>query len=670
MQLIDCLQQLYNELQDVTIQYKPNKIPKNDNEVFFGNELFSYYQNKLICHFQNDGFESTTEMLYHLEELHLLHNKPFQEYSFFFEDLSLDACLTFIMFYCRHHGVDRKDFPFEWIDYTIRWELDDVKTTGKPFESWGCLHSALAHSFFLLEEQISEDGKMFTIIDESHVTEGLQACIYLAISLMMDQVLPYEIPNSNHIEEYNRALLYLKKEYQKYELSIKQATITQLELPIKNSTKTILVDAFITTENTYIGLLKSFLIHDKERTWLESGFQFFAIYRPELNGTGRDIVIQVAQGQNVHLKDLWIKLEALENKRWGGTRPVDCKWHDQNGKFQTITAPKCKQHVKEHTKVKWSDVVDIIWELYNPAKTIMVNPFLSDGTIGASCRIYECKPIWSKEKHLSAAKWNSLGQQQVLVTSPTMQRYLANCASQFQDGVIPPIYPLPPESSFDFLETPFGYAIVHEHGVFLLDDWNTEPLDLTIYQKEVQNVVEQVELFQMVHEDCTQMMSKVLQWLAHKQTLSNRKLLEINHWISSNKIKIRYTILTTMFSSSDYHLQLFRETLEKRWTLQSRLQELYESISELEQIFENHTNLKTNRLVVLITIFGFPAVLFSGLLELIFENVPSYKWLGVHWTGLLLFIVFSLLGMGALISYLKFSPDPNKKREKNKSFFF
>jgi hypothetical protein len=666
LQLIDCLQQLYNELQDVTIHYEPNKIPSNDHEVFIGNELFSYYQHKFYYHYQNDGFESTTEMLYHLEDLHLLHNKPFQEYSFYFEDLSLDACLTFIMFYCRHHSVDRKEFPFEWIDYTIRWELDDVKTTGKPFESWGCLHSALAHSFFLIEEQINEDGKMSIIIDESNVTEGLQACIYLAISLMMDQVLPYEIPNSDHIEEYNRALLYLKREYQKYELSIKQATITQLELPIKDTTKTMLLDAIITTENTYIGLLKSFLIHDKERTWLESGFQFFAIYRPELSGTGRDIVIQVAAGQNLHLKDLWHKLEALENERWGKHRPMDCHWHDQNGNYQTVTAPKCKYHQKEHSKVQWSDVINAIWELYNPAKSITVNPFLSDGSIGEACRIYECKPVWSKEKFLTAAKWNSLGQQQVLVTSPTLQRYLAICASRTQEDEIPPIYPLPPESSFDFVETPFGYAIVHENGVFLLDDWNTESLKLALYQQEIEHVVEQVTLFQAIHQDSIQMMSKVLTWLKTKQTLSNDKLIEINHWISLNKTKIRYAILTTMFSSSDYHLQIFRETLEKRWTLHSQLQELYESISELEQIIENHTNLKTNRLVVLIAIFGFPAVLFSGLLELIFENVPSYKWLGIHWTGLLLFVVLSLLGIGGLVSYLKYSPTP-KKRQENRS---
>ena len=43
-----------------------------------------------------------------------------------------------------------------------------------------------------------------------------------------------------------------------------------------------------------------------------------------------------------------------------------------------------------------------------------------------------------------------------------------------------------------------------------------------------------------------------------------------------------------MLSSSDYYLQYFRQTVEKRWAIQSQLDELYNTITELEQIIENH----------------------------------------------------------------------------------
>src|SRR5690606_20025479 len=187
-------------------------------------------------------------------------------------------------------------------DYTIRWELGDVKTTGRPFESWGCLHSALAHAYFIVEERIDDDGNAIPVIDDAHVYQGLLACLRLIISLLLENVLPYEIPYLDHLIEFNQATTYLNMEYQKYLIGIKQATITQLELPIIHSDRKILVDAFITTQNTHMGLLKSFLIHDNERTWLKSGFQFFAIHRPELKGTGRDMVIQVDPQTRAHLK--------------------------------------------------------------------------------------------------------------------------------------------------------------------------------------------------------------------------------------------------------------------------------------------------------------------------------------------------------------------------------
>ncbi|SHE88415.1 hypothetical protein SAMN05444392_104120 [Seinonella peptonophila] len=671
MNLTECLQELYYELNHLHIFYETKQMPQSRNQVFFGDEVLAYYTDQLITHAQGDIFESTSEMLYYLDESFFFEDITIKNYEFYFEDLSPDACLSFIIFYCRHRGIPIKDFPYDWIDYSIRWELGDVKTTGKPFESWGCFHSALAHSFYIIEEQMDSYGKIDTIVDPNNVLDGLKACISLAVSLLIENVPPYNLPFLEHIDEFNRALSYLKMEYQKYILRLKKATITQLELPMIDSEKTMLVNAFIITENTYIGLLKSFLIHEEEHSWLQSGFQFFAIHRPELKGTGRDIVIQVDARLKVHLRDLWEMLEDLENERWLGTRPqvkispdrfiATQPWNDRWDTYHTITAPKMIDERTFGSKLEWSDVVGAIWELYNPAKSITVNPFFHDGSIGAPCRIYECKPILSNKKYLTAAKWNSLGQQQILVTSPTMQRYLAVCASgQYQDQV-PPIYPLPSPESFDFLEIPSGFIVIHPEGVFILDDWNNKNLDLTTYRKEMQKIVKRFIAFQEIHRECIMIMNKVQNWLFEGQALSSAKIREINNWLTLNKTKIRHTILTTMFSSNDYYLQLFRDTIEKRWAIQTQLNELYDTVSELEQMVENHTNMKSNRLIVLITIFGFPVMLFSSLFQMIFEDVPSPKWLGVHWVGLFMFIGLSLISIWAINRYLNVSTKSEHK---------
>lgn len=667
MKLKTCLKQLKKHLRHLNIYYKPHKIVKRQNEIFFGRDMLAYYTDQRMELHQGNQYYSTTEMILKREDPIFSTEIPMDDYNFYFEDLSADACLSFIFTYCQYYGVSPEEFPTEWIDYTIRWEIGDVKTTGKPFESWGCLHSALAHAYFIVEEQIDSNGEVVPVIDETNVHQGLMACFRLIIELLLEGVPPYEIPYLDHIEEYNRATMHLNMEYQKYLLGLKKATITQLELPVMRSERKILVDAFITTENTYMGLLKSFLIHDEERTWLKSGFQFFAIHRPELKGTGRDMVIQVDPQTRAHLKDLWERLEQLEKEERNVELDESVQfWNHKNESFAQLVAPKSVDSHYGGSRLDWSTVVSIIWELYNPAKSITVNPFLADGTVDQPCRIYECPPILWGEKTFKAAKWNSLGQQQVLVTSPTLQRYLAVCAANEDRNTIPPIHPLPQKDSFDFIEIPCGYALIHDKGIFILDDWISEELDFPRYTTEVKHLMERLKVFKQIHKECIEMMSNIQTWLNNAETLSGKYLLEANQWITLKKAEIRHTLLKTMLSSSDYYLLTFRQTVEKRWAIQSQLDELYNTITELEQILENHMSLRTNRLIDLITIFGFPLALFSGLFEIIFEGIPSPQWLGINWTGLFLFFILSFISTWGLNRYIRSTSDQTSDDKEEK----
>lgn len=656
MKLQACLKQLKSHLRKLSIIYHPHKIVRKENEIFLGNDMLAYYTDRRIELHQGYQYHSTTDMILKREKPIINTEIPIELYQFYFEDLSPDACLSFILLYCQYYGVSQQEFPSEWIDYTIRWELGDVKTTGRPFESWGCLHSALAHAYFIVEERIDDDGNAIPVIDDAHVYQGLLACLRLIISLLLENVLPYEIPYLDHLIEFNQATTYLNMEYQKYLIGIKQATITQLELPIIHSDRKILVDAFITTQNTHMGLLKSFLIHDNERTWLKSGFQFFAIHRPELKGTGRDMVIQVDPQTRAHLKDLWIKLEQLEKehrKTETESNEQTIFWNHNHELYTRLTAPKTIGAKLDGSKLEWSTVVSAIWELYNPTKTITVNPYLTDGSIDQPCRIYECQPILHGEKTVKAAKWNSLGKQQVLVTSSSLQRYLAVCAANADQSTIPPIHPLPRKDTFDFIEIPCGYALIHDKGIFILDDWNTDELDFPLYMKEIKHLIQRLTTFKRIHRESNEMMENIQNWLHDSKTLSRKYLLEANRWITSKKAEIRHTLLKTMLSSSDYHLQYFRETVEKRWAIQSQLDELYNTITELEHIIENHMRLHTNRLIDLITIFGFPIALFSGLFEIIFQDIASPKWLGINWTGLFIFGFLTLISTWGLSRYMQ-----------------
>lgn len=664
MRLFESLQRLNDRLDTMEIRYEPQRLPQQKNEIYIGEEVFAYYTDQPIL-LEQQTYRSTAKMINRLPTDLFEQQPPAEQVTYYFEDLSPDACLTFILYYCRCQGVISRDFPYEWIDYVERWEWGDVKSTGKPFESWGCLHSALAHAYFIENEQISPEGEIVIAINQNNVIQGLKACLRLAISLLIDFHFPYKVPELDHVEEYNLALRYLKIEYQKYLLSSKRATKIQLELPLRNSSRTVLVDAFINTENTSISLLKSFLLHDEEQTWLKAGFQFFALYQPELLGSGRNIVIQIDSQLNVHLRDLWERLEQLESTRSGGRhRSSKERWINKDGRYQLIISPEIDNDSLEGSKVDWSDVINLIWELYNPASSITVNPYLDKDQIGVACRVYECQPLIDDEKVFLAVKWNSLGQQQGLVTSPTLQRYLTVCLSHRDKQKIPPIYPLPSEKTFDFLEFSFGYGLIHSDGVYLLDDWNNEELAIDLFQREIESLLKRLKSIRGIHQDCKKMIEQVQHWLENDRTLSTRRLAEVNSWISKKKIQIRRVLLETMLSSSDYDVLLFRETVEKHWALHSQLNELYETVSELEQIINNQTGLKTNRLMALITIFGFPVALFSGLFEIIFANLPGPKWFGIHWSSLFLFFGLSLLSIAGLMYYLRRSPSRPEEEQK------
>lgn len=675
MQWKEALNKLLDEWVELKIHYEPLKKTAQYGEVLIGFGEHSEEGGAVFNHKELD-YPSATELIYFSKEHQLLRDIPIHEIHFYLDEFSPDSCLAIILFYCLHQGA-KPEQPFEeWVEYVGRWEQGDMKTTGEPFESWGCLHSALAHSQLSVAET-SNYGERFTVSYESESSlGGFYSCINLAASMLYEDIDPYEVPELDYIEEYNRAIMYLRLEYQKYLQAVKQATIVQLELPMTDSRRTLLVDALIITGNIYIGLLQSFLLHDKERTWLKSGFGFMAIHRPELKGTGKDMVITVDPHLHVHLSDLWFKLEELENERWGDQRPTDSPrfpdrspanepWYDDRGRYQLLTAPRRIGNCFG-SKLEWADVVAAIWELYNPAESMLVSPYMEDGNLGPPCRIYECSPVLrdeSYQKQFVAVKWDSLGNQQTLVNSPSMKRYLAVCAIQSGSGHTPPIHPLPSQHSFDFIELSCGFAVIHTNGILILDDWNNENLDLDLYKNEVANLLKRLDKFQRIHADVRKQLLEIRSRLRAAKPLSGRELSMLTYWTAKQKLEIRNTLLTTMPASIDYYLIQFRETVEKRWGLNTQLNQLYETVSELETIVQNYSDTRTNQLINMITIFGFPLALFGGLFEFIFEGLPSPDWIGVHWTGLFTFLTLSGISIWILRQYFRKTP---YKRIKNK----
>lgn len=657
MNIDSLLEQLEVDLEKIQVGYQPHKKVAYPGEVCIS---VGYSQEGgWIYHQSGTQYSTTSELLLAISPDRFPEQRPIEQFRFLLDDLSLDTCFSFILWYVRYHQVELPEKYEDWLDYIKQWEQGLVKSTGDPFSSLGCLHSALAQSFFYEQDTWEENASHKP--DQTHFHTGFRSCIRLLIAILLEEeVEPYDIPELDYIPEYQDAVYALQLEYKKYLQSIEYSSLIQLEMPLKGMDRTVLIDAFIGTENTYIGLLKSFLQHDEKRTWLKSGFRLIALYRPQQKGTKNEMLISVDPGTQISLEKLWNRLQEMEAER----QNQEVSWNNHLHQHTHLSAPT------NGTTLSWQEVVAELWELYNPANSLLVRPYHPNGELGEAKPIYQCDPVISEEvsgKQLIAVKWDSLQTQQIILSSPSIQKYLAVCASRQHTGQLPPVHPLPKQSSFDTLSLPCGLAIIHHEGIFLLDDKNNEELNLGDYQAQFLQLLTRSKVLTSVHQEVLEKITFVQALVKKKRILPYNESAELNSWITEKKLELRDVLLRTMQTNIEHSLLQFRESVEKRWGLNTQIQELYESLKELEGILATMSDFRTNRFINLITIYGFPLALFAGLFEVIFQDVGTAGSLGLNWSVLGIFFVLSILSITVIGFVLRQRDKKNKVLEKEDS---
>ncbi|MGQ4668783.1 hypothetical protein ACUIJN_23665 [Metabacillus halosaccharovorans] len=601
---------------------------RNKTIILDNKELYSGY-----CSVSELVYQSPASLVNSFEQM--LENDVLEDWYFYVEDLSPDTCIAFILLYLRVSGVSLDHFPTEWLDYINRWEKGDVKTTGKPHQSFGSLLNALSHDFFDM------NNKEMNI---EQLNEGFHSCIHFTIELLLKECAPYNIQGTDaeHIEDYHKAKAMVENNYQEYLQVLNSAEKVQLMIPMKETSREVLVDGLIITEDHPLGVLKEFARVDKEHSWLGLGFAFLAVFRPKYEGTGYDITISVDPSTRLTLERLWDKLEEFENERWNGERPssnprfpngkskANQPWYDENGKYTIIGAPRRIEETGElGTKLTWEDVLQAIWECYSPASKLKITPLFGGGE---TCQIHDCQSVLGEkeDKKLLAVKWHSYGHQQALVLSPTINRYFAACINGE-----PRIDQLPPEASYDILPFPGGFSVIHRDGVLIFDDWTKDRSNVEEYKQEFKALLERYKAVKRLYRDIETELGRIQQFIVEPKKL-RKQIITLNDRLSSYKLELRKTLLHTMLSSPDYHVKMFREHMEKRWGLTTQLEELYQAVAEIDTIVKTYVDTRTNQLINKITIYGFPIAVSSGLFSFIFEDLYNGK--SIHYGMLSTFI--------------------------------
>lgn len=181
-----------------------------------------------------------------------------------------------------------------------------------------------------------------------------------------------------------------------------------------------LVDAFIASDLALTGTMKSFIRNDMDHPWTGAGFLFMALYRPSERGTGNDITISVDPSSRITLKELHHGIEMLECERWiarGKHRPYDHPregfewnqpWYLEQRNESLIGAPRWLVKGQQlGSELDRQDILDLLWKLYNPARTLQVMPYGIGSTSGEKdCRAIDlCNDLCKPTKPMASAFW-------------------------------------------------------------------------------------------------------------------------------------------------------------------------------------------------------------------------------------------------------------------------
>ena len=345
----------------------------NFRVVFDPNKKIAYRDEVLIglgdTQIGNEGLvlQHKTEPKHYLSLSDYLHKSNIPNFAehddkIFIEDYSVDTVLSVWIFLQK---IRQKSLPENirvWIDYASQWEQGDTSTTGKAFESYGCLQNALALSLYDLDAK--------GILDKS---------LFFLDYLIDKKFDPSHIPNDIDISLYDRAYQSLQKEYERYRQILEQSKIEKLMVPYRGSSETREVSAIFIEAQIPTSIQKVFLRNDETNSPTKDGFALIALYNPASAGTGNDIVISVDPQKGIWLRDLWAALEQEEDRLWKGKRPNDVPrsmvsypdnngpnepWWDDMGNYTLIAAPKMTGN-NYGRRVSWKTVKQLIGQLYS-----------------------------------------------------------------------------------------------------------------------------------------------------------------------------------------------------------------------------------------------------------------------------------------------------------------
>lgn len=386
----------------------------------------------------------------------------------------------------------------------------------------------------------------------------------------------------------------------------------------------------------------------------------------------------------------------LNLQQENGFTPVNQPWFIYKDK-SLIAAPRSippdgKGPSNPGTMLEWKDFCDSIWKVYHPAQEIKVLDINPDQP--SSCDqidLEHSRPLITpldvpeerytnkQKKNIRLLCFSNLSDISSFILSPTIQRIFAAQITHKDTNI--KINNLPLLSSFDFIVIEGGFFVLHDQGALFFNDWNPFQPGIKAIKKELDNAKNRYELIEGIEvgqgivleiehainrKDNVKKITKLIKKNQH--IIGVRKAIQLLRKIildpslqrKSNAREVLLTYLnklkmeletTWRFTEPEPAWSEIRSKLEKRWGLENVIQNLYDSMDKLENTMRTLSEFKTNRLVFLLTFYGFPFLFFGSFFSGILENWtkdPNDRlnflalFQDIHISGLIVYIGISL----------------------------
>ena len=525
------------------------------------------------------------------------------------EDASPDTCLAILLFGAQidagvaapgHHAgkpgpgeegapscLERLERLKAWVDYITQWELGHYPDRDETFaQSAACQLSALAHGH-LAQRPPDHAG-------------ALRACLTLLDAYVALNDAGFDARPPEGLPEFVQSQSLLAFEQQHYRLAVRDGVTTQLMLPVRGSSRRLLVDALIVRDAEMGGLLKTFCRNDRLGSPSGRGFALLAMHRPALAGSGNDMVISVDPRVGVTLEPLWTLLEQREDEAWGAARPRDNPrpgiarytdpdtgrpardapnqpWYDEAGRFTLLAAPKALADGQAGTRLSWADdVLPLLWQAFVPID-------VRDGSVQVEA---------NGGRLMARVRW-ARGAAPALGDAPVFHQWLAGHSTAV--ALAHPGTHLPVQA-LTVRHLPGGAIVAHAGGVTILDDWTATDLDegLTAVAHRMATLAHGYrELLRP--GTVAELLDELGQVLADVGRIGARRVFLLRERILA--VKTRLTALSVQeedLRQRAAHCQLV-EAVEKAWDLPDVRHRLWDSIGRMEELLAQAQSLAIER---------------------------------------------------------------------------